>query len=64
MMNHVLADGIGGLAVLAGLVDEGSALPSARAAAVSFPAGSVRTIGRAWPSWAAPARPAGCPGHR
>ena len=28
VMNHVLADGIGGLAVLAGLVDESPGLPS------------------------------------
>jgi len=38
VMNHVLADGIGGLAVLASLVDEGPALPPAGAAAVPFPA--------------------------
>ena len=37
-MSHVLADGIGGLAVLASLVDEGPGLPPAGAAAVPFPA--------------------------
>ncbi len=38
VMNHVLADGIGGLAVLADLVDEGPGPPPAGAAAVPFPA--------------------------
>ena len=38
VMNHVLADGIGGLAVLASLVDEGTGAPSAGAAPVPFPA--------------------------
>jgi Wax ester synthase-like Acyl-CoA acyltransferase domain len=38
VVNHVLADGIGGLAVLASLVDEGPGLPPAGTAAVPFPA--------------------------
>ena len=88
VMNHVLADGIGGLAVLARLVDEGPARrpearrraafpapppgrarsppmpgPAGRAASPTRRAACARS-GRAWPSWAAPVRLAGCPGRR
>jgi diacylglycerol O-acyltransferase / wax synthase len=62
VMNHVLADGIGGLAVLAGLVDEGSALPSARAAAVSFPAPAPRGRGAGRRGLGGPGTPPGPPG--
>jgi hypothetical protein len=45
-MNHVLADGIGGLAVLARLVDEGPGLPPGTPQADGFPvpAPSARTL--------------------
>ena len=84
VMNHVLADGIGGLAVLATLVDEAPGLPPGNPGRARFPvpAPGTRTLaadawagpgtrpdppcaqrahapGRAWPNWAAPARPAG-----
>ena len=88
VMNHVLADGIGGLAVLAQLVDDSPGPPPAgrrrcrsrrprpgrgrwppmpgRAGRADWPTrrAACARSGRAWPSWAAPARPAGCPGHR
>jgi Wax ester synthase/diacylglycerol acyltransferase catalytic domain len=35
-----------------------------RARRLAHPAGSIRTIGQGWPSWAAPARRGGCPGRR
>jgi diacylglycerol O-acyltransferase / wax synthase len=53
VMNHVLADGIGGLAVLASLVDDITGLPSAGAAAVPFPAPAPGTGTLAAEAWAA-----------
>ncbi len=55
VMNHVLADGIGGLAVLARLVDEAPGLlPNPRAAGFPVPAPGVRTL--AADAWAGRAR--------
>ena len=56
VMNHVLADGIGGLAVLARLVDEAPALPPANPQAAGFPvpAPGARTL--AADAWAGRAR--------
>ena len=56
VMNHVLADGIGGLAVLARLVDEAPALPPANPHAARFPvpAPGARTL--AADAWAGRAR--------
>ena len=51
VMNHVLADGIGGLAILAGLVDESPGLPPSGPRAVPFPApapGAGALAGDAW----------------
>jgi WS/DGAT/MGAT family acyltransferase len=56
VMNHVLADGIGGLAVLASLVDEGPGLPSAGPAAVPFPAPPPGAGALAADAWAARVR--------
>ena len=56
VMNHVLADGIGGLAVLAELVDEGPGLPSAGPAAVPFPAPTPGARTLAVEAWAGRAR--------
>ena len=56
VMNHVLADGIGGLAVLASLVDESPGLPPAGTAAVSFPAPGPRAGTLAADAWAGRAR--------
>ena len=55
-MSHVLADGIGGLAVLASLVDEGPALPPAGTAAVPFPAPVPGAGALAAEAWAGRAR--------
>jgi diacylglycerol O-acyltransferase len=56
VINHVLADGIGGLAVLARLVDEAPGLPpaSARPAGFPVPAPGARTL--AADAWAGRAR--------
>jgi len=56
VMNHVLADGIGGLAVLARLVDEAPGLPPGdpRAAGFPVPAPGARTL--AADAWAGRAR--------
>ena len=56
VMNHVLADGIGGLAVLARLVDEAPPLPPANPQAAGFPvpAPGARTL--AADAWAGRAR--------
>ena len=56
VMNHVLADGIGGLAVLARLVDEAPALPPANPQGARFPvpAPGARTL--AADAWAGRAR--------
>jgi diacylglycerol O-acyltransferase / wax synthase len=56
VMNHVLADGIGGLAVLARLVDESAGLPSAATGRDGFPVPvpPARTV--AAEAWAARAR--------
>ena len=56
VMNHVLADGIGGLAVLARLVDESPGLPSGRPERARFPvpAPGARTL--AADAWAGRAR--------
>jgi WS/DGAT/MGAT family acyltransferase len=55
-MNHVLADGIGGLAVLAQLVDEGPGLPPATAQARGFPVPAPRAGALAADAWAGRAR--------
>ena len=56
MMNHVLADGIGGLAVLARLVDESPGLLPAGTAAVPFPVPGPRAGTLAADAWAGRAR--------
>ena len=56
VMNHVLADGIGGLAVLASLVDDITGPPPAGAAAVPFPAPAPGKGTLAAEAWAARAR--------
>ena len=56
VMNHVLADGIGGLAVLASLVDEGLGLPPASPQAVPFPAPAPAAWTLAADAWAGRAR--------
>jgi diacylglycerol O-acyltransferase len=55
-MNHVLADGVGGLAVLARLVDESPGLPPGHPERARFPvpAPGVRTL--AADAWAGRAR--------
>jgi diacylglycerol O-acyltransferase / wax synthase len=55
VMNHVLADGIGGLAVLARLVDEGPGVPPGSPAA-GFPAPAPRARVLAADAWAGRAR--------
>ncbi|HEV8279821.1 MAG TPA: wax ester/triacylglycerol synthase domain-containing protein [Streptosporangiaceae bacterium] len=55
VMNHVLADGIGGLAVLAQLVDEAPGLPPANPQA-GFPVPAPRTRTLAADTWAGRAR--------
>jgi len=55
VMNHVLADGIGGLAVLAQLVD-GPGQPAAAAQAGSFPVPAPRAGALAADAWAGRAR--------
>ena len=55
VMNHVLADGIGGLAVLARLVDEGPGVPPGSPAA-GFPAPAPRARALAADAWAVRAR--------
>ena len=56
VMNHVLADGIGGLAVLASLVDDIPGPPPAGAAAVPFPALAPGAGTLAAEAWAGRAR--------
>jgi diacylglycerol O-acyltransferase / wax synthase len=56
VMNHVLADGIGGLAVLAQLVDEGPGLPPTTAEAGGFPVPAPRAGALAADAWAGRAR--------
>ena len=56
VMNHVLADGIGGLAILSSLVDESADLPPAGPPAVPFPAPAPRAGTLAADAWAARAR--------
>jgi len=56
VMNHVLADGIGGLAILASLVDGGPRLPPAGTRAVPFPAPAPRASALAADAWAGRAR--------
>ena len=56
VMNHVLADGIGGLAVLASLVDESPGLPPPGPAAVPFPAPAPGAGTLAADAWAGRAR--------
>ena len=56
VMNHVLADGIGGLAVLARLVDESTGLPSAAPERDGFPVPVPRARTLAAEAWAARAR--------
>ena len=62
VMNHVLADGIGGLAVLARLVDGGLGLPPASARAVPFPAPLPAVGALAADAWAGRARRLAHPG--
>ena len=62
VMNHVLADGIGGLAVLARLVDEGLGLIPASARAVPFPAPLPAVGALAADAWAGRARRLAHPG--
>jgi diacylglycerol O-acyltransferase len=52
VMNHVLADGIGGLAVLARLVDPVPGLPPAGPEAAPFPAPGPRPRALAADAWA------------
>lgn len=56
VMNHVLADGIGGLAVLARLVDEVPGLPPGDPLAAGFPVAAPRARTLAADAWAARAR--------
>ena len=56
VMNHVLADGIGGLAVLARLVDAIPGLPPAVPEAAPFPAPAPRARALAADAWAGRAR--------
>jgi diacylglycerol O-acyltransferase / wax synthase len=56
VMNHVLADGIGGLAVLARLVDETPGLPSGRPERARFPVPAPGTRTLAADAWAGRAR--------
>jgi diacylglycerol O-acyltransferase / wax synthase len=56
VMNHVLADGIGGLAVLAGLVDGIPGRPRGDSRAASFPVPAPRVRALAADAWAARAR--------
>jgi diacylglycerol O-acyltransferase len=56
VMNHVLADGIGGLAVLAQLVDEGQGPPPATLEAGGFPVHAPRAGALAADAWAGRAR--------
>ena len=56
VMNHVLADGIGGLAILARLVDQGHGQPPPGTAAVLFPAPAPGAGRLAADAWAARAR--------
>ena len=56
VMNHVLADGIGGLAVLAQLVDDSPGPPQAGPAAVPFPAPGPGAGALAADAWAGRAR--------
>ena len=56
VMNHVLADGIGGLAVLAQLVDDSPGPPPAGPAAVPFPAPPPGAGALAADAWAGRAR--------
>jgi diacylglycerol O-acyltransferase / wax synthase len=56
VMNHVLADGIGGLAVLASLVDESPGLPRDGPPAVPFPAPAPRAETLAADAWTGRAR--------
>lgn len=56
VMNHVLADGIGGLAVLARLVDEIPGLPPASPQGAPFPAPAPRASALAADAWAGRAR--------
>jgi diacylglycerol O-acyltransferase / wax synthase len=53
VMNHVLADGIGGLAVLARLVDESAILPPAAPGPDGFPVPVPRARAVATEAWAA-----------
>ena len=56
VMNHVLADGIGGLAVLARLVDEAPGLPPGSPQAAGFPVPAPRVGALAADAWAGRAR--------
>jgi diacylglycerol O-acyltransferase / wax synthase len=56
VMNHVLADGIGGLAVLAQLVDEGPGLPPATPQPAGFPVPAPPAGALAADAWAGQAR--------
>jgi Wax ester synthase-like Acyl-CoA acyltransferase domain len=56
VMNHVLADGIGGLAILSSLVDESASLPPAGPPAVPFPVPAPRVAALAADAWAGRAR--------
>jgi diacylglycerol O-acyltransferase / wax synthase len=56
VMNHVLADGIGGLAVLARLVDEGQGPQAATAEEGGFPVPAPRAGALAADAWAGRAR--------
>jgi diacylglycerol O-acyltransferase / wax synthase len=56
VMNHVLADGIGGLAVLAGLVDAIPGLPRGGAETAPFPAPPPKIRALAADAWAGRAR--------
>ncbi len=56
VLNHVLADGIGGLAVLASLVDQRPAPLAAAPGAVAFPVPPPRAGALAADAWAARAR--------
>ena len=56
VMHHVLADGVGGLAILAGLVDEVPGLPPPAPPAVPFPAPAPRAGALAADAWGERAR--------